>query len=86
MPGCPGGCALLSIHEGKAGVPTPARSASPADSSSPPNSIEDGYYEDADSSYPVTRINGEQKSSCRYLGVLNMEGTELWQGPARGGA
>ncbi|NXE70808.1 AF1L1 protein, partial [Calcarius ornatus] len=32
-------------------------------SSSPPNSIEDGYYEDADSSYPVTRINGEQKSS-----------------------
>ncbi|NWW08715.1 AF1L1 protein, partial [Oreocharis arfaki] len=32
-------------------------------SSSPPNSIEDGYYEDADSSYPVTRINGEQKHS-----------------------
>ncbi|XP_072487112.1 actin filament-associated protein 1-like 1 isoform X1 [Notamacropus eugenii] len=31
--------------------------------SSPPNSIEDGYYEDADSSYPVTRINGEQKNS-----------------------
>uniref|UniRef100_A0A8B9FCA9 Actin filament-associated protein 1-like 1 n=1 Tax=Amazona collaria TaxID=241587 RepID=A0A8B9FCA9_9PSIT len=32
-------------------------------SSSPPNSIEDGYYEDADSSYPVTRMNGEQKTS-----------------------
>ncbi|XP_056667576.1 actin filament-associated protein 1-like 1 isoform X1 [Monodelphis domestica] len=31
--------------------------------SSPPNSIMDGYYEDAESSYPVTRINGEQKSS-----------------------
>lgn len=64
---------------------SPSPCASPADSSSPPNSIEDGYYEDADSSYPVTRINGEQKSSCRYLGVLNREG-ELWQGPARGGA
>ncbi|KAH0629703.1 hypothetical protein JD844_011981 [Phrynosoma platyrhinos] len=32
-------------------------------SSSPPNSIEDGYYEDADSNYPITRINGEQKNS-----------------------
>ncbi|KYO20166.1 actin filament-associated protein 1-like 1 isoform A [Alligator mississippiensis] len=32
-------------------------------SSSPPNSIEDGYYEDADSNYPVTRMNGEQKNS-----------------------
>ncbi|XP_053232560.1 actin filament-associated protein 1-like 1 isoform X1 [Podarcis raffonei] len=32
-------------------------------SSSPPNSIEDGYYEDADSNYPLTRINGEQKNS-----------------------
>uniref|UniRef100_A0A8C6Z2F7 Actin filament-associated protein 1-like 1 n=1 Tax=Nothoprocta perdicaria TaxID=30464 RepID=A0A8C6Z2F7_NOTPE len=32
-------------------------------SSSPPNSIEDGYYEDADSNYPVTRMNGEQKTS-----------------------
>uniref|UniRef100_A0A8D2N8T7 Actin filament-associated protein 1-like 1 n=1 Tax=Zonotrichia albicollis TaxID=44394 RepID=A0A8D2N8T7_ZONAL len=42
-------------------------------SSSPPNSIEDGYYEDADSSYPVTRINGEQKSSCRYLGLLGTD-------------
>uniref|UniRef100_A0A8C0H4L8 Actin filament-associated protein 1-like 1 n=1 Tax=Chelonoidis abingdonii TaxID=106734 RepID=A0A8C0H4L8_CHEAB len=32
-------------------------------SSSPPNSIEDGYYEDADSNYPVTRMNGEPKNS-----------------------
>ncbi|XP_054834403.1 actin filament-associated protein 1-like 1 [Eublepharis macularius] len=32
-------------------------------SSSPPNSVEDGYYEDADSNYPVTRMNGEQKNS-----------------------
>uniref|UniRef100_A0A8C4WEA3 Actin filament-associated protein 1 n=1 Tax=Gopherus evgoodei TaxID=1825980 RepID=A0A8C4WEA3_9SAUR len=32
-------------------------------SSSPANSIEDGYYEDADSNYPVTRMNGEQKNS-----------------------
>ncbi|XP_030067676.1 actin filament-associated protein 1-like 1 isoform X1 [Microcaecilia unicolor] len=32
-------------------------------SSSPPNSIEDGYYEDADNNYPVTRINGEPKNS-----------------------
>ncbi|NWT60294.1 AF1L1 protein, partial [Erythrocercus mccallii] len=57
------GCAPRSIHEGKMSVPAPAPSASPADSSSPPNSIEDGYYEDADSNYPVTRINGEQKNS-----------------------
>ncbi|OCT87735.1 actin filament-associated protein 1-like 1 [Xenopus laevis] len=32
-------------------------------SSSPPNSIEDGYYEEADSNYPMTQINGEQKNS-----------------------
>ncbi|XP_010717242.1 actin filament-associated protein 1-like 1 isoform X1 [Meleagris gallopavo] len=32
-------------------------------SSSPPNSVMDGYYEDADSNYPVTRMNGEQKNS-----------------------
>ncbi|XP_053573082.1 actin filament-associated protein 1-like 1 [Bombina bombina] len=32
-------------------------------SSSPPNSIEDGYYEEADNNYPLTRINGEQKTS-----------------------
>ncbi|XP_077328856.1 actin filament-associated protein 1-like 1 isoform X1 [Lithobates pipiens] len=32
-------------------------------SSSPPNSIEDGYYEEADNNYPLTQINGEQKHS-----------------------
>ncbi|KAG8439265.1 hypothetical protein GDO86_005473 [Hymenochirus boettgeri] len=32
-------------------------------SSSPPNSIEDGYYEEADNNYPLTHINGEQKNS-----------------------
>ncbi|XP_066573174.1 actin filament-associated protein 1-like 1 isoform X2 [Amia ocellicauda] len=32
-------------------------------SSSPPNSIEDGYYEDADNNYPITRMNGEPKNS-----------------------
>ncbi|MBN3316370.1 AF1L1 protein, partial [Atractosteus spatula] len=32
-------------------------------SSSPPNSIEDGYYEDADNNYPTTRMNGEPKNS-----------------------
>lgn len=77
------GCASLSIHEGKMSVPAPC--ASPADSSSPPNSIEDGYYEDADSNYPVTRINGEQKSSCRYLGVLNREGRALAKSSPRWG-
>ncbi|XP_028908198.1 actin filament-associated protein 1-like 1 isoform X1 [Ornithorhynchus anatinus] len=30
---------------------------------SPPNSLEDGYYEDADSNYPGTQMNGEPKSS-----------------------
>lgn len=57
----------------------------PADSSSPPNSIEDGYYEDADSNYPVTRINGEQKNSCRYLGVLDREGRALAKSSLRWG-
>ncbi|XP_024288351.1 actin filament-associated protein 1-like 1 isoform X3 [Oncorhynchus tshawytscha] len=32
-------------------------------SSSPPNSIEDAYYEDADNNYPTTRINGPRKNS-----------------------
>lgn len=27
----------------------------------------DGYYEDADSSYPATRMNGELKNSCKCL-------------------
>ena len=26
----------------------------------------DGYYEDADRSYPATRMNGELKNSCKY--------------------
>ncbi|KAK6317500.1 hypothetical protein J4Q44_G00129000 [Coregonus suidteri] len=32
-------------------------------SSSPPNSIEDAYYEDADNNYPTTRLNGPHKNS-----------------------
>uniref|UniRef100_W5KIU4 Actin filament-associated protein 1-like 1 n=1 Tax=Astyanax mexicanus TaxID=7994 RepID=W5KIU4_ASTMX len=32
-------------------------------SSSPPNSIEDGYYEDTDNNYPTTCINGQRKNS-----------------------
>uniref|UniRef100_H3A751 Actin filament-associated protein 1-like 1 n=1 Tax=Latimeria chalumnae TaxID=7897 RepID=H3A751_LATCH len=40
-------------------------------SSSPPNSIEDGYYEDADNNYPVTRINGEQKNSYNDSDVMS---------------
>ncbi|XP_061104554.1 actin filament-associated protein 1-like 1 isoform X2 [Conger conger] len=32
-------------------------------SSSPPNSIEDGYYEDADNNYPTTCLNGPLKNS-----------------------
>ncbi|KAJ8254709.1 hypothetical protein GJAV_G00196300 [Gymnothorax javanicus] len=31
--------------------------------SSPPNSIEDGYYEDAENTYPTTHINGHRKNS-----------------------
>ncbi|XP_029502379.1 actin filament-associated protein 1-like 1b isoform X4 [Oncorhynchus nerka] len=32
-------------------------------SASPPNSIEDAYYEDADNNYPTTQINGPHKNS-----------------------
>uniref|UniRef100_A0A8C2IDP5 Actin filament-associated protein 1-like 1 n=1 Tax=Cyprinus carpio TaxID=7962 RepID=A0A8C2IDP5_CYPCA len=32
-------------------------------SSSPPNSIEDGYYEDAENNYPTTQVNGQRKNS-----------------------
>ncbi|TRY88804.1 hypothetical protein DNTS_015018 [Danionella cerebrum] len=32
-------------------------------SSSPPNSIEDGYYEDAENNYPTTQVNGRRKNS-----------------------
>lgn len=34
-------------------------------SSSPPNSIEDGYYEDAENNYPTTQVNGRRKNSCK---------------------
>lgn len=36
-----------------------------AGSSSPPNSIEDGYYEDAENNYPTTQVNGRRKNSCK---------------------
>ncbi|XP_033922657.1 actin filament-associated protein 1-like 1 [Melopsittacus undulatus] len=49
----------LPLGPGKA----PEYITSRSECCSPPNSIEDGYYEDADSSYPVTRMNGEQKTS-----------------------
>uniref|UniRef100_A0A8C2CBR4 Actin filament associated protein 1-like 1b n=1 Tax=Cyprinus carpio TaxID=7962 RepID=A0A8C2CBR4_CYPCA len=32
---------------------------------SPPNSIEEAYYEDADNNYPTTRLNGASKNSCK---------------------
>uniref|UniRef100_A0A8C7HUG7 Uncharacterized protein n=1 Tax=Oncorhynchus kisutch TaxID=8019 RepID=A0A8C7HUG7_ONCKI len=42
-------------------------------SSSPPNSIEDGYYEDADINSPSTCINGRQrKNSCESNVVENI--------------
>uniref|UniRef100_A0A8D0KZA4 Actin filament-associated protein 1-like 1 n=1 Tax=Strix occidentalis caurina TaxID=311401 RepID=A0A8D0KZA4_STROC len=53
-----GGGSALPLGPGKAPEYITSRN-----SSSPPNSIEDGYYEDADSNYPVTRMNGEQKNS-----------------------
>uniref|UniRef100_A0A8C6QPE2 Actin filament-associated protein 1-like 1 n=1 Tax=Nannospalax galili TaxID=1026970 RepID=A0A8C6QPE2_NANGA len=40
-----------------------ALSDNPTDGCSPAQSIVDGYYEDADSSYPTTRMNGELKNS-----------------------
>ncbi|XP_073746984.1 actin filament-associated protein 1-like 1 isoform X2 [Callorhinus ursinus] len=40
-----------------------APSANPTDGCSPAHSIMDGYYEDADSSYPTTRMNGDLKNS-----------------------
>ncbi|XP_058575714.1 actin filament-associated protein 1-like 1 isoform X1 [Neofelis nebulosa] len=40
-----------------------APSTNPTDGCSPAHSIMDGYYEDADSSYPATRMNGELKNS-----------------------
>lgn len=46
--------------------PSTALSANPTDGCSPAHSLMDGYYEDADSSYPATRMNGELKNSCKY--------------------
>ncbi|XP_036379576.1 actin filament-associated protein 1-like 1 [Megalops cyprinoides] len=40
-------------------------------SSSPPNSIEDGYYEDADNNYPTTRMNGPRKNSYNDSDALS---------------
>lgn len=47
-----------------------APSTNPTDGCSPAHSIMDGYYEDADSSYPATRMNGELKNSCKYWEVV----------------
>ncbi|KAF4104821.1 hypothetical protein G5714_014152 [Onychostoma macrolepis] len=40
-------------------------------SSSPPNSIEDGYYEDADNNYPTTQVNGRRKNSYNDSDALS---------------
>lgn len=48
--------ALTSISSALSDIPT--------DGCSPAQSIVDGYYEDADNSYPTTRMNGELKNSC----------------------
>ncbi|KAJ8408862.1 hypothetical protein AAFF_G00246800 [Aldrovandia affinis] len=39
--------------------------------SSPPNSIEDGYYEDADNNYPTTCLNGPLKNSYNDSDALS---------------
>ncbi|XP_066505563.1 actin filament-associated protein 1-like 1 isoform X2 [Hoplias malabaricus] len=40
-------------------------------SSSPPNSIEDGYYEDAENNYPTTCMNGRRKNSYNDSDALS---------------
>ncbi|XP_056625838.1 actin filament-associated protein 1-like 1 isoform X2 [Triplophysa dalaica] len=40
-------------------------------SSSPPNSIEDGYYEEAENNYPTTQVNGRRKSSYNDSDALS---------------
>lgn len=50
-----------------ASVQSTALSAKPTDGCSPAHSVVDGYYEDADSSYPATTMNGELKNSCKCL-------------------
>uniref|UniRef100_A0AAR2IP79 Actin filament-associated protein 1-like 1 n=1 Tax=Pygocentrus nattereri TaxID=42514 RepID=A0AAR2IP79_PYGNA len=39
--------------------------------SSPPNSIEDAYYEDADNNYPITQLNGPCKNSYNDSDALS---------------
>ncbi|XP_016400633.1 actin filament-associated protein 1-like 1 [Sinocyclocheilus rhinocerous] len=39
--------------------------------SSPPDSIEDAYYEDADNNYPTTRLNGASKNSYNDSDALS---------------
>lgn len=39
--------------------------------SSPPNSIEDAYYEDADNNYPTTHLNGASKNSYNDSDALS---------------
>ncbi|KTG06854.1 hypothetical protein cypCar_00005486 [Cyprinus carpio] len=40
-------------------------------SSSPPNSIEDGYYEDAENNYPTTQVNRRRKNSYNDSDALS---------------
>lgn len=40
-------------------------------SSSPPNSIEDGYYEEAESNYPTTHVNGRRNNSYNDSDALS---------------
>uniref|UniRef100_A0A673L4E6 Actin filament-associated protein 1-like 1 n=1 Tax=Sinocyclocheilus rhinocerous TaxID=307959 RepID=A0A673L4E6_9TELE len=39
--------------------------------SDPPNSIEDGYYEDAENNYPTTQVNGQRKNSYNDSDALS---------------
>uniref|UniRef100_A0A672MM20 Actin filament-associated protein 1-like 1 n=1 Tax=Sinocyclocheilus grahami TaxID=75366 RepID=A0A672MM20_SINGR len=39
--------------------------------SDPPNSIEDGYYEDAENNYPTTQVNGRRKNSYNDSDALS---------------
>ncbi|XP_051715748.1 actin filament-associated protein 1-like 1 isoform X2 [Ctenopharyngodon idella] len=48
-----------------------SRSESRCCSSSPPNSIEDGYYEDAENNYPTTQVNGRRKNSYNDSDALS---------------
>ncbi|XP_065128231.1 actin filament-associated protein 1-like 1 isoform X2 [Paramisgurnus dabryanus] len=48
-----------------------SRSESRCCSSSPPNSIEDGYYEEAENNYPTTQVNGRRKNSYNDSDALS---------------